>query len=66
MFLHKGWTRENISLVFNSYCSFLATFPVGHFALVICDATCQNQALLAKIGCRDIILLNKSVSLAFI
>ena len=31
-----------------------------------CDATCQNQALLAKIGFSVIVLFNKRVALAFI
>ena len=31
---------------------------------VICDATCQNQALLPKMGFRVTVLLNKRVPLA--
>ena len=32
----------------------------------ICDATCQNQALLAKMGFWVVVLFNKRVSIAFI
>ena len=32
----------------------------------ICDETCQNQALLPKMGFKVIVLFNKRVPLAFI